>query len=113
MSPERPEPDGWSLLDAINTMREELRTFITGTVTTSTLALVQKAWDDKDQAKGREIGDLRAQLRQLAEEHDTWEKRALDREDDQRRQRGQLWIGLCTVAVSSIATLIITLITHH
>lgn len=112
MTGERPEPNGWELLEAINNIRTELRSFVNGAVTTTTLALVQKSWEDRDAAKGREIGDLRSEIRRLDSEHGDAEKRTQAREDDQRRQRTQLWIGISAVAIPAIASLVFALLTH-
>jgi hypothetical protein len=99
-----PEPTGWELMRSITQLRHTVEGYASGTVSTGTLDLVQRSWDEKFSGQGREIGDLRIQLRDAKAEAAAATKTA----EDQRSKNRQFWIGIvASPFIGAIATFII------
>lgn len=87
-----PEPSGWELMRAIESLRKSVDSAVAGMVTQATLAIYQQAQKDKDDRQD-------ARIKQLE----------VDR-DDERKKRAQQWFAIVLSLVGGAVSLGVALI---
>ena len=83
-----PEPSGWELMRAIESLRKSVDSAVAGMVTQATLAIYQQAQKEKDDRQD-------ARIKQLEQ----------DREQD-RRSKAQQWFAIGLSGLGVIGTII-------
>ncbi|MEO7018356.1 MAG: hypothetical protein ABI067_17750 [Leifsonia sp.] len=107
---ERPDPTPWALYDAIQDIKEDIRSYSAASVPVATFSLTVKQIDDKFKDQGRELGDLRATLKEQAAAHQVTRQEFIQRAEDTRKSRAQMWTAIAAGFVPSVATFVFTLI---
>lgn len=87
-----PEPSGWELMRAIESLRKSVDSAVAGMVTQATLAIYQQAQKEKDDRQDARIKQLEADL------------------TEQRKTKAQQWFAIALSIVGGVVSLGVALI---
>lgn len=87
-----PEPSGWELMRAIESLRKSVDSAVAGMVTQATLQMYQQSQKEKDDRQD-------ARLRQLETS-----------QEEQRKERARQWFAIVMAIVSGVVSLGVALV---